>query len=542
MHTIHLSTLLSMSSTVLTLVAIIACLSSLCVARRSSVLMEERFDDCPCEVKMGGRAHRPWKIYYEIEDVREKRSGRKCSEFSMGPVPLTYNFGSQQFCTNSTIPGNGSYVVRSCIRENDDDAVMELFEVERFGSELCGSNPSQDEVQSQEEVDCEDWCSESCGGAGNATDTITAQVNATSIPTPSPSPGTTVVGLSPTVGTALRLIHGAIVTDEDTLAYVAAVSHVDRRKSSLLPTCTGSLIGKRWVLTAGHCDNVANDVVTMGLRWDDITGEVTERGETYRVKNVYRPENYGLFKEPCDPSFIGVHNHDVALLELKEEVDNAKDIAIHVNTDCNYPLACSHLRLSGHGRGCTENEVEKIGHVLRTTVVKAVDAPSCERLLAKANLTLAVHELRDEEHICAVHDECGSGLCSGDSGAPLVMRIKKEKHLYEGEDDGSDDDTIRVQVGVGTWHVSQCGTARRPDVFEPVSAYVEWIHNVTRGEAKMYPSYENRHTNCNFSYSPTISTESIGSVNVSSPTCGFSLFDGGDEDCGGPCGCFSCRP
>ena len=497
------------------------------------MLMEERLDECPCEVKMGGRAHRPWKIYYEIEDARENPSGRKCSESSMGPVSLTYNFKSQEFCTNSKIPGNGSYVVRSCIHENDDDAVMELLEVKRFGNEKCDTDPSLGDVQSQEDVDCEEWCSASCGGAGNGTDTIAGKVNATTVPAPSPSPGTAVVGLSPTVGTALRLIHGAIVTDEDTLAYVAVVRHVDRRKNRLL-TCTGSLIGKKWVLTAGHCDNVPNDVVIMGLRWDDITGKVTESGETYRVKNVYRPENYRLVKEPCDPNGVGVFNGDVALLELKEEVDNAKDIAIHVNTDCNYPLACSDLRLSGHGRGCAEGEDDKIVRVLRTTVVKAVDAQSCERLLAEANEKKAVCQLLDEEHICALHDKCRIGLCKGDSGAPLVMRIKKEKHLYEGDDDddGSDDDTLRVQVGVGTWQVNQCGAPNLPDVFEPVSAYVEWIHNVTRGEAKMYPSYEKPRTECKISASPTVSTEEIGSVNFSSPTLEFSLFDGDVNDRG----------
>ncbi len=508
-----------------------------CLARKSAVLLEERFDGCPCEVKMGGRAHRPWKIYYELEEVGEQseQSNKKCSEFNMGPVPLNYTFGAQDFCANSTIPGNGSYIVRSCIRENDDDAVMALFEVRRPTNEVCGNDASHDEIQKQHERDCDSSCSADCGGAENST-----SVQLPLEPSPIPADASN-LQLTPMMNTALRLIHGKIVTDEDKLPYVAFVGHRNRRNRTLRSTCTGSLIGDKWVLTAGHCNNEPGDVVIMGRRWDDQTGEMKEQGELYEVKNVYRPENYFVFRDPCDPSIIGVHNHDIGLLELNEEVNNAKDVAIHVNTDCTYPYPCSHLRVSGHGRGCTEDEVERLTYTLRTTVVKAIDRPTCSRLLEEANLTLAVHELRDEDHICALHDECGSGLCSGDSGGPLVMRRKLEKEKYGIEDDdddygyyGDDDDdgALPVQVGVATWHVSECGRMGRPDVFEPVAEYAEWIYNTTRGEAKMYPPYEHRHTDCPTSYDgPRLSSQPDSDYSYHCSSVLDLSGTGGDEVC-----------
>ncbi len=507
----------------------LALITAPCLARESAVLLEERFDDCPCEVKMGGHAHRPWKIYYEVEEVGEEReqSNGKCSEFNMGLVPLNYTFPAQDFCTNSTIPGNGSYIVRSCIRENDEDAFMELFEIRRPTNDLCGADVSHDEIQKQHERDCDSSCSTECGGAENST-----------LPELSPEPSFVPVNaqntqLTPVLNTALRLIHGQIISDEDKLAYVAFVGHTDLRNGTLRFSCTGSLIGGKWVLTAGHCDNEPGDVVIMGRRWDDQTGEMKEEGEMYDVKHVYRPENYLVFRDPCDSSIIGVHNHDVALLELEKEVNNAKDVAIHVNTDCTYPFPCSHLRVSGHGRGCTDDEIETLTYTLRTTVVKAVDRPTCSRLLQEAGLTLAVHELRGEDHICALHDECGSGLCSGDSGGPLTMRRKKDKEKYgtDDDDENSDDDTLPVQVGVATWHVNECGRKERPDVYEPVAGYVEWIYNTTRGEAQMYPPYEHRQTDCPTSYDgPKVSGQSRGDYSLDCSSV-FGLSEsGGDED------------
>ena len=57
-----------------------------------------------------------------------------------------------------------------------------------------------------------------------------------------------------------------------------------------------------------------------------------------------------------------------------------------------------------------------------------------------------------------------------------------------------------MQVGVSIWHAGECGQKGLPDVFEPVARFAEWIHKKTRGEAKMYPPYEHRHTNCSTYY------------------------------------------
>ncbi len=84
---------------------------------------------------------------------------------------------------------------------------------------------------------------------------------------------------------------------------------------------------------------------------------------------------------------------------------------------------------------CIEGEKNKLAFTPRSTELKAVDQPTCRRMLGGLEMRLVVHELR-ENHICALHEECSVALCNGDSGGPLTMRKKKGNAKYDNRSTG----------------------------------------------------------------------------------------------------------
>ncbi|XP_012542639.1 chymotrypsin-1 [Monomorium pharaonis] len=191
--------------------------------------------------------------------------------------------------------------------------------------------------------------------------------------------------------------------------------------------CGGSVIDKRWILTASHCLSSFNDTgidIVLG------TNTLDKGGDGYSsIKRWIHPF--------YNPALI---RHDIGLIKLNKDIvfgDKVKPIALPTKNfnKSDYPAT-----LSGWGTtsypGDTPNELQHI----QLTVINQRQCLSTSFRITNNN-------------ICTLNKQ-GEGACHGDSGGPLVA---------DGE-----------QIGVVSWGIP-CAKGR-PDIFTRVYPYMDWIN------------------------------------------------------------------
>ncbi len=265
-----------------------------------------------------------------------------------------------------------------------------------------------------------------------------------------------VFAFSPDISNAIY--NGDKVTSDTQFPFVVViVSQISQDKGEM---CTGSIVGKNWVLTAGHCVRMPFDPTSTSralLSPDALfVGVGLDVKKPSQTAHFVHPKKIFPFSDKSDSG------HDIALLQLADATD-IQPVALPAYDD--FPnLRTSQLPATAVGYGWIDDKPVPNDLVPTTEESGDIHAPTKEGTIGHIDGYLHYGDeiiqddqtvekfagiIDDNERKAAEDDMAGmlgvlspdgKRMTDGDSGGPLLLAVTQK-----------DNSKQYVQIGVASW-------------------------------------------------------------------------------------------
>ncbi|CAG7722892.1 unnamed protein product [Allacma fusca] len=268
--------------------------------------------------------------------------------------------------------------------------------------------------------------------------------------------------INTTVGN--RII-GGTVPPHGSQPWLARIGYSDER-GDIGFYCGGSLISRRYVLTAAHCvvGEDSNQLAAVRLGEYDTESNPDCSPETGKCSYI---KDADIEKVIAHPNYSpNIKQNDIALIRLSEDVPihsafikpvclpGQKDLKPEfdrIGTDedakTDYGIVA--------GWGSLKWNVIKQTALVRYVYLPVVTNAQCQNIYdGRTNIS--------SSQMCA-GGEAGKDSCDGDSGGPLI-KFLDNLNLY-------------FQIGIVSYGPTRCGSGGLPGIYTRITEYMDWILN-----------------------------------------------------------------